>query len=91
MAKEYKISFRVSKNERKNIQQKAEKKGLSVSDYLRNILINKKEMKTKSIELPVHNVSNVVQCQELVNYIKCHYMADEESAERMEALWSNLF
>lgn len=82
------LHIRVSKREKEKLSKEAEKLGISVSEYIRPLIMQK-----KSNAEPSSKVSTaVVLCQDIVTYVQEKYGCedDEELSRRADKLWEIL-
>lgn len=83
-----KIDLRLTKKEKKNLCNRAAELNVSMSEYIR-ILLLKKEIK---VGKKTEYCRLVVLCQELVSYIAHRYSREEDQdlTERIERIWNLL-
>ena len=82
------VHFRVADKEKSLIERRAQKCGMSVSEYMRSIVFGqrlKKEIKEEISEM-------ITMCQDLVTYVEERYWCaeDTELEGRINALWKML-
>ena len=81
------IHVRLSKKEKMKLEKGAAKAGISVSEYLRLLILEKK----RKVREVGKECEVVVLCQDLITYIMERYSSeDEELRERMERIWKIL-
>lgn len=82
------LHIRVSKREKDKLIRESEKLGISISEYARPILFEKRQNDLSSSK--VNRVTAL--CQDIVTYVQekygCEY--DVELAERIDRLWNVL-
>lgn len=87
------IGVRFTLKEYKRIKSRAEKAGMTVSDYIRDIVLNgKKEVIAKLVSQKT--MESVIQARDICNYVIEKYgqymEIDEALEEKVKKLWKSL-
>lgn len=82
-----KITFRVRAAEKRRLCKKAEQEGLSVSEYIRKIVVSHEGKKG---EKDVRSGILLVKTSEILNYIQEKYDVDRKLERMVDELWESM-
>ena len=81
------ITIRATKSEKRQLKERARKRGEKLSEYLINTGLNKQKC-TENMDRIL--IQNIVQLQELCNYIEDTYGEDSWLNVRSDKIWNSL-